>query len=180
MNKRSNRRGGSPRTLSDQAARRVINSPGEPGDMRFDPFLNKWMKPTVHVFEPKITLQDAVGEAIAWVSSNMHSSVDRAPKDVARGTLAFCASDNAVFKTRKTAGDVDSRGAFNSLRVVSPNGLSIPTAGALSGGALSIRDHSLWSPLRREGLVMAGQALTDTLGGAGLDLLEAMEPELGD
>ena len=110
----------------------------------------------------------------------MHSSVDRAPKDVARGTLAFCASDNAVFKTRKTAGDVDSRGAFNSLRVVSPNGLSIPTAGALSGGALSIRDHSPWSPLRREGLVMAGQALTDTLGGAGLDLLEAMEPELGD
>ncbi|MBP7769423.1 hypothetical protein KA075_02950 [Candidatus Saccharibacteria bacterium] len=110
----------------------------------------------------------------------MHSSVDRAPKDVARNTLAFCASDNAVFETRKTASDVDSRGAFNSLRVISPNGLSIPTAGALSDGSLSREDHSLWSPLRREGLIMAGRALTDTLGGAGLDLLEAMESELGD
>jgi hypothetical protein len=89
MNKRSNRRGRSPRTLSDQAARRIINSQGEPGDMRFDPILNKWIKPTVHVFEPKITLRDAVGEAIAWVSSNMHSSVDRAPKDVARRYISF-------------------------------------------------------------------------------------------
>jgi len=182
MSKKSRRAGGRGRhhrPLSDGVARQILDAQGEPGGVRFDPLLNKWAKPTVHVSEPKITLQDAVGEAIAWVSSDRHSSVDGMLKDTARGILGFCASDSAISRTNKTANGEGSREAFDSLRTVSPNGLSVPAAGALSDGALSLQKYSRWSPLRRKGLVMAGQALTDTLGGAGLELLQAMEPEIG-